>query len=128
MNRLSFNRVYFVFVIANLAPLFEMNVNQETHKYVQANIAHNNRQLQYIRSCFSAISGSAAGILGLQNWNGFLFFALSWMILNGMILTIKARKEHFINMKALFLDGAIGGLLSFLLFHTLLYGLVYLYQ
>ncbi|KAL4208484.1 hypothetical protein AB4K20DRAFT_1806245 [Rhizopus microsporus] len=105
-----------------------MNVNQETHKYVQANIAHNNRQLQYIRSCFSAISGSAAGILGLQNWNGFLFFALSWMILNGMILTIKARKEHFINMKALFLDGAIGGLLSFLLFHTLLYGLVYLYQ
>ncbi|KAI9249313.1 hypothetical protein BY458DRAFT_525656 [Sporodiniella umbellata] len=102
--------------------------NQEAHKYVQTHVMHNNRQLQYVRSCFSAIAGSAAGILGLTNLNGFLFFGLSWMILCLLLLT-RTNKDQFMNgYKDLFVDGAVGGLLSYTLFHTLLYGLVHLYQ
>ncbi|KAI8888513.1 DUF786-domain-containing protein [Backusella circina FSU 941] len=104
--------------------------NQDAHKYVQANVMHNTRQLQYIRSCFAAIAGSAAGILGLTNLNGFLFYGVSWLILSGLLLlTRKNINKHFINgYKDIVLDGAMGGLLSFVLFHTLLYGLVHLYQ
>lgn len=104
---------------------------QESHLYVQSHVMHNGRQLQYIRSCFAAIAGSAAGILGLTNLNGFLFYALSWFILSGLLLLTRAQKvkKYFMHgYKDIVLDGALNALLSYILFHTLLYGLVHLYQ
>lgn len=106
--------------------------NQNAHKYFQPHMAHNAKQLQFIRSCFAAIAGSAAGILGLTNWNGFLFYALSWTILASLLLLIKCSSQpglYFINgWREVVVDGALNGLLSYILFHTLLYGLVHLYQ
>lgn len=103
---------------------------QDAHLYVQSHVMHNARQLQYIRSCFAAIAGSAAGILGLTNLSGFLFYAVSWVILNGILMTRACgSKKYFINgYKDLVFDGAMNALLSYILFHTLLYGLVHLYQ
>jgi hypothetical protein len=103
----------------------------ESHSFVQSHVMYNGRQLQYIRSCFAAIAGSAAGILGLTNLNGFLFYALCWTILSGLLLMTRAQrvKKYFINgYKDIVLDGALNALLSYILFHTLLYGLVHLYQ
>lgn len=106
--------------------------NQNAHKYFQPHMAQNAKQLQFIRSCFAAIAGSAAGILGLTNWNGFLFYALSWTILASLLLLIKCQSQpglYFINgWRELVVDGALNGLLSYILFHTFLYGLVHLYQ
>lgn len=104
--------------------------NQDAHLYVQSHVMHNGRQLQFIRSCFAAIAGSAAGILGLTNLSGFLFYAISWIILSALLIVrTSGTKKYFINdHKDIVLDGALGGLLSYTLFHTLLYGLVHLYQ
>lgn len=106
--------------------------NQDAHKFFQPHIAHNVKQLQFIRSCFAAIAGSAAGILGLTNWNGFLFYAVSWSVLASMLVLIKCHHKpaaYFIHgWRELIVDGALNGLLSYILFHTLLYGLVHLYQ
>ncbi|KAI9365767.1 Rab5-interacting protein-domain-containing protein [Pilaira anomala] len=104
--------------------------NQDAHLYVPSHIMHNTRQLQYIRSCFAAIAGSAAGILGLTNLSGFLFYALSWTILSLLLIARTSNmKKYFIQgYKEVVFDGALSGLLSFILFHTLLYGLVHLYQ
>ncbi|KAI8087852.1 uncharacterized protein B0P05DRAFT_530386 [Gilbertella persicaria] len=107
-----------------------MNPPPDAHKYIQTHVAHNQRQLQFIRSCFAAIAGSVAGILGLQNLSGFLFYAVSWIILS-ILLVVKTagNKGYFIHgYRDVVLDGALGGLLSYILFHTLLYGLVHLYQ
>ncbi|GAA5813225.1 hypothetical protein MFLAVUS_006699 [Mucor flavus] len=104
--------------------------NQDAHLYVQSHVMHNARQLQYIRSCFAAIAGSAAGILGLTNLSGFLFYALSWTILSTLLIARTSRlNKYFIQgYKDILFDGVLGGLLSYILFHTLLYGLVHLYQ
>lgn len=106
--------------------------NQDAHRFYQPHVAHNMKQLQFIRSCFAAIAGSAAGILGLTNWSGFLFYALSWTILATMLILIKSHSQpskYFMNgWRELVVDGALGGLLSYILFHTFLYGLVHLYQ
>jgi hypothetical protein len=107
---------------------------EDAHLYVQSHVMHNARQLQYIRSCFAAISGSAAGILGLTNLSGFLFYALCWSILSILLMirinTSNSKKSVFFmnGYKDIVFDGALGGLLSFILFHTFLYGLVHLYQ
>jgi hypothetical protein len=101
------------------------------HQYVQSHVLHNTKQLQYIRSCFAAIAGSAAGILGLTNWSGFLFYAISWCLLSILLVLLKTSSpsQHFVSgWKGIVLDGAMNGLLSYTLFHTLLYGLVHLYQ
>ncbi|KAG2236980.1 hypothetical protein INT48_002049 [Thamnidium elegans] len=97
--------------------------NQDAHLYVQSHVMHNARQLQYIRSCFAAIAGSAAGILGLTNLSGFLFYALSWTILSTLLIARTSRlNKYFIQgYKDILFDGALGGLLSYILFHTLLY-------
>ncbi|KAI8099400.1 transmembrane protein 93-like protein [Halteromyces radiatus] len=102
-----------------------------THQYVQSHLMHNTKQLQYIRSCFAAIAGAAAGILGLTNWSGFLFYALSWSVLCILLLLIKTSSpsQHFVSgWRDIVINGAMNGLLSYTLFHTLLYGLVHLYQ
>ena len=106
--------------------------NQNAHKYFQPHVVHNNKQLQFIRSCFAAIAGSAAGILGLTNWSGFLFYALSWLTLTVLLVVFKCYHQpgnYFMHgIRELVVDGAINGLLSYTLFHTLLFGLVHLYQ
>ncbi|KAI7863681.1 hypothetical protein BDF14DRAFT_1972761 [Spinellus fusiger] len=106
--------------------------NMEAHNFVQPHLAHNIKQLQFIRSCFAAIAGSVAGILGLTHWSGFLFYALSWAILSVLLVVGKctSRPYRFFvhGWKDLGVDGALNGLLSYTLFHTLLYGLVHLYQ
>lgn len=103
---------------------------QDAHKYITANVVHNGKQLQYIRSCFSAIAGSAAGILGLTNWSGFIFYGVFWVILSSLLLMrTSGGKKYFVNgYKDIVVNGSLGGLLSFTLFHTLFYGLVHLYQ
>ncbi|ORZ01198.1 hypothetical protein BCR43DRAFT_171051 [Syncephalastrum racemosum] len=106
--------------------------NQEAHKYMQPHVAHNAKQLQFIRSCFAAIAGSAAGILGLTNWSGFFFYGISWSLLATLLVAINCHRSpalYFMNgWRALVIDGALGSLMSYILFHTFLYGLVHLYQ
>ena len=45
--------------------------------YVPENIIHNAKTITFIRSSMSAITGSAAGILGLTGYSGFIFYTLT---------------------------------------------------
>ncbi|GAB5585329.1 hypothetical protein Unana1_00229 [Umbelopsis nana] len=106
--------------------------SEDVHKYVQPYMAHNAKTMQFARAGLAAISGSAAGILGLKNLSGFAFYAVSWVFMSFLLLAVKTQfKPHLYfkgGAKDIFTDGLIGGLLSYILFHTFLYGLVHLYQ
>jgi len=92
---------------------------------------HNAKVLLFIRSCASGAAGIAAGILGLQNYSGFIFYAVISLIL-GFILwlgkTGANSKRYFISPLAIWTDEVGGNAVSFLLFWTLSYGLVHIYE
>jgi hypothetical protein len=106
--------------------------SEDVHKYVQPYIMHNEKTMQFARACLAAISGSAAGILGLKNFQGFAFYAVSWIFMSFLLLAVKTQFKPQLFFKGgakdIFTEGLIGGLLSYILFHTFLYGLVHLYQ
>ncbi|KAG2174666.1 hypothetical protein INT44_006930 [Umbelopsis vinacea] len=105
---------------------------EDVHKYVPLYMAHNAKTMQFARAGLAAISGSAAGILGLKNLYGFAFYAVNWVLISFLLLAIKTQFKPQLFFKGgakdIFTDGFIGGLLSYILFHTFLYGLVHLYQ
>ncbi|CAB4374276.1 unnamed protein product [Rhizophagus irregularis] len=74
--------------------------------YVPENIVHNVKTITFIRSSMSAITGSAAGILGLTGYSG----------------------VYFRNGSDVWTEGVFGGLFSYVLFWTLLYGIVHVYD
>jgi hypothetical protein len=100
-------------------------------RYVMAYVAQNQRTITYCRSCFSAISGSAAGILGLTGLTGFYFYAITAAIMSGLLWSIKTGGQplrYFRSTSEVVWDGVVGGLFSYVLFWTLLYGIVHVYD
>ncbi|OZJ05022.1 hypothetical protein BZG36_02141 [Bifiguratus adelaidae] len=105
---------------------------KEATRYVPAHMAHNAQVILFIRSTTAAITGSAAGILGLTNWSGFLFYAVTWVLSTLLIISMKAKGKlglYFVDGgRHVWTEGLFGSLFSYVLFHTFLYGLVHLYQ
>ncbi|KAI9090512.1 hypothetical protein DFS34DRAFT_585064 [Phlyctochytrium arcticum] len=87
--------------------------------------------LQYARSSLAFISGAAAGILGLEGWlHGGLFYIFCSLL---MSLVLWARtgftpKTYFPTVDAIWIQEVGGNAFSYLLFWTLAYGLVYVYD
>lgn len=101
-------------------------------QFIEANVARNLRVLDYCRSAGSAILGLAAGILGLENWAGFIFYALGSLFFSVLLLGVKGKAQPSLYFKGGALEmgweGVLGGLLSFVLFWTFSYGLVHVYD
>ena len=75
---------------------------QETHltihPLVPDSIQHNTRTLSNIRSITSLLLGIAAGILGLESLNGFLFYFISQQLISSLfyfILVEGAAEKYF---------------------------------
>ncbi|KAI8826740.1 Rab5-interacting protein-domain-containing protein [Fimicolochytrium jonesii] len=87
--------------------------------------------LQYARSSLAFLSGAAAGILGLQGWlHGFLFYAACSLIMS-ISLWVKsgfAPTKFFPTAEAVWTSEVAGNAFSYLLFWTLAYGLVHVYD
>ncbi len=105
---------------------------------------HNAIVMNYSRSSLAAIAGSVAGILGLEGWvHGILFYLLVSSLLSFCILIFQTRFKpqlYFISGLAdgqpsflaatwtVFTDQVFGNLFSYMLFWTLAYGLVHIYD
>ena len=77
----------------------------------------------------SAISGDAAGILELTGLNGFAFFIIFSLALS-LMLAMKAGSNwnnYFTTRRQIWFDGMIGGLFTYVLLWTFLYGMVHVY-
>jgi len=93
-------------------------------------IKHNVEQIFFIRTFVSIIGGCCCGILGLTNWDGFAFYLFTaaltaivcWMKMGG-----KGVKTYFTSASAFTVDGLVGACMSYVLFWTLLYDIVYVY-
>ncbi|KAK7097850.1 ER membrane protein complex subunit 6-like [Littorina saxatilis] len=97
--------------------------------YSELSVRQNNAILEYCRTSMSALSGATAGIMGLTGLLGFIFYFVSAFSLSAF-LTVKAGSRwssFFTTRRVLFINGLFGGLFTYILFWTFLYGMVHVY-
>lgn len=88
---------------------------------------NNSAVIEYCRTSGAAISGATAGILGLTGLYGFGFFII-YSVLFSFLLAIKAGtswNRYFTTRRAVWFDGILGGLFTYVLLWTFLYGMVH---
>lgn len=97
--------------------------------YSPSAIAHNHHLIEYCRTSMSALAGSTAGIIGLTSLQGFAFYLVMVFILWLMILAKGGTywKRYFTSKWNILTNGFIGGLTTYVLFWTFLYGMVHVY-
>ncbi|XP_078515310.1 ER membrane protein complex subunit 6-like [Lissotriton helveticus] len=100
----------------------------------EAAVRGNAAVLDYCRTSVSALSGATAGILGLTGLYGFVF--ISWLrfsvhyFLLSLLLVLKSGRrwnKYFKSRRPLFTGALLGGLFTYVLFWTFLYGMVHVY-
>ena len=88
----------------------------------------NDQVVSQIRSLTASLFGVAAGVLGLESLQGFLFYFLGTIFISQMISSVLAHGEpdRYFEGKwsGLWGKDVFGGLSSFVLTWTLFYGLV----
>ena len=97
--------------------------------YNERQVRRNASIVDYCRTSGAAISGAAAGILGLTGLNGFAFFVIFSIALS-LMLAMKAGPgwdKFFTSRRQLWFDGMVGGLFTYVLLWTFLYGMVHVY-
>ncbi|KAJ3091112.1 ER membrane complex subunit 6 [Quaeritorhiza haematococci] len=100
--------------------------------YSLPSIRHNTKTITYTRSSLAAVAGAAAGILGLQGWiYGFLFYVFSSLLMSSLVWGLGAGgkpERYFASWRGVWVDEVGGNLFSYMLFWTLAYGLVHVYD
>ncbi len=92
-------------------------------------LSKNYLYLSNIRSFTSALSGLTAGILGLQGWiAGIGFYILISVLTSSLRHTRCLSSKYFASKTDVWISGVFENMLSFLLWWTLAYGLVYVYD
>lgn len=97
--------------------------------YSEAAVMNNAAVVEYCRISMAALSGGTAGLLGLTGLYGFGFYIFAVFGLWAMLL-LKAGgqwKKYFISRRNLLTSGFFGGLFTYVLFWTFLYGMVHVY-
>ncbi|GAA6022900.1 hypothetical protein JCM11491_006621 [Sporobolomyces phaffii] len=95
------------------------------------NLQHNNKALYYVKSTTACIAGATAGLLGLTNTLGFLFFfvtALATGIAFAACNCHARPANYFLSARDPVVSGLAENLFSYVLFWTLFYSLVYIYD
>lgn len=103
--------------------------DNSTVAYSPFAISHNNHLVEYCRTSMSALAGSTAGIIGLTSLQGFAFYLLMVLIL-WVMLSMKAGtnwNSYFTSRWNVLTNGFLGGLTTYVLFWTFLYGMVHVY-
>ncbi|KAI9366011.1 Rab5-interacting protein-domain-containing protein [Zopfochytrium polystomum] len=94
-------------------------------------LGHNFFIITYTRSMLAGVAGAAAGILGLQGIAGFVFYIFASAFMSLLLSATAGFKpdRFFVNGWTAVLTGEVtGSMFSYLLFWTLVYGLVHVYQ
>ncbi|KAH3730662.1 ER membrane protein complex subunit 6-like [Dreissena polymorpha] len=107
----------------------KQKIKRDPVAYNEMAIRINYGILDYCRTSMSSLSGAAAGILGLTALYGFLFyFAMAFVL--SFFLVLKAGtswSNFFMSRTDLITKGLFGGLFTYVLCWTFLYGMVHVY-
>ncbi|EFQ26376.1 hypothetical protein CGRA01v4_05501 [Colletotrichum graminicola] len=104
---------------------------------VQESVMHNTKVLSNLQSLTASLFGVAAGILGLESYNGFLFYFLFSFLTVALFYIFRIAPEstsaglpfldtsrYFKGPLDVWTSGLFGGLPGFILTWTLFYGIV----
>ncbi|KAI8965272.1 Rab5-interacting protein-domain-containing protein [Daldinia sp. FL1419] len=104
---------------------------------VPESIIHNTRSLSNLQTLTASIFGAAAGILGLESYNGFLFYFVFTILTTVLFYTIRVAptslkaghglfdtSRYFRTRVDFWTGGLFNGLAGYILTWTLFYGLV----
>ncbi|CAH1258523.1 ER membrane protein complex subunit 6-like [Branchiostoma lanceolatum] len=97
--------------------------------YSDAAIRTNNAILEFCRTSFSGLSGATAGVLGLTALYGFIFYFVASLLMS-LLLILKAGSSwgrYFKSRWRIFTSGLMGGLFTYVLSWTFVYGMVHVY-
>lgn len=90
---------------------------------------HNSSLLEYGRTSIAVISGVTAGILGLTGIYGFALYIVYSLALS-IILAIKVGSNwsiYFPTWRSVWIDGVLGGLFTYVLLWTFVYGMIHVF-
>ncbi|KAL7074560.1 hypothetical protein ACQ4LE_006429 [Meloidogyne hapla] len=102
---------------------------QQKQMFNEAAVRNNFYVLEQSRTCQSAVSGIASGILGLTGIIGFVFYFVC-VLIQALIWDYKAGFQwtSFFTKRSLLVGHSlIGGLFTYVLFWVFVYGLVHVY-
>ncbi|KAH8891041.1 hypothetical protein GQ53DRAFT_747293 [Thozetella sp. PMI_491] len=104
---------------------------------VQESVMHNSKALYNLQSVTASLFGVSAGILGLESYNGFLFYVVFTMLTSVLFYALHVAptsiasgkgaldtSRYFRGPYELWTGGLFNGLAGFILTWTLFYGLV----
>ncbi|KAI8927219.1 Rab5-interacting protein-domain-containing protein, partial [Entophlyctis helioformis] len=91
---------------------------------------HNFRVMDHARSSLALFAGAAAGILGLHSLAGFAFYLAASLAMSAVWwAAMRCAPARFLPSPSLvWTAGVFDGLSSYVLFWTLAYGLVHVYE
>ncbi|KAI9164499.1 hypothetical protein H9P43_008358 [Blastocladiella emersonii ATCC 22665] len=100
-----------------------------------AAVAHNARSLDFMRSLFSVVAGTAAGVLGLTGFAGFGFYIAASLAMSAVIVATKCvahgggspSKFFKSPVSELVGDGLTSGIFAYVLFWTMVNGIIRIY-
>lgn len=90
----------------------------------------NMRRANTFQTVIQIVGGIIAGVLGLTSWEGMMFFlGVSILITLALLIKMKFDPKVYLNMSSfnLFIQCSSNHVLSFILFWTMSYALVYIY-
>lgn len=92
-------------------------------------LRNNVNVLEYSRTCQAAVAGCAAGIIGLTGIQGFVFYVVTSLLLSAIwYVKSAAQPTLYFGDKSVFVTHSfVGGLFTYILFWTFLYGMVHVY-
>jgi hypothetical protein len=97
--------------------------------FSDASIRYNDFLLDYCQTSMSALSGCAAGIIGLTGVYGFVFYFICSLFLSFIILMyMGSNANRYFISKSTIVSGTLwSGIQTYLLFWTFLFGMVHVY-
>ncbi|POY74564.1 hypothetical protein BMF94_2325 [Rhodotorula taiwanensis] len=91
----------------------------------------NSQALDHVKSTTACIAGALAGLLGLTSLNGFLLYLAVSLGVGALYSAVNCKGEparYFLKPSEPVLNGTVGNCFPFILFWTLFYSLVYIYD
>jgi hypothetical protein len=95
----------------------------------EMSIRYNDYLLDYCQTSMSALSGCAAGIMGLTGLYGFLFYFVASLSLSIIILLSMGTNtnKYFLSKMNILFGTLWSGIQTYLLFWTFMFGMVHVY-
>lgn len=92
-------------------------------------VAKNQHTMACARIIVSLLAGVGAGILGIENWYGIIFYIIVQLIFSALLyIRLESNvKQYFQSTSGFVWNGFTAGGMTFVLFWTLLYDIVYIY-